>query len=542
MVDAEKKDNADHLEHPGEGQAQLANLGNQEEHELGKFESLKKYPKASFWCIYAVWCVLVLAFENQAGGSILSIPEFRKDFGHEFEGSYVLDTKWQSAFNGAPIASRSPTMFTSYRAVVGALGSGPLADIFGRKKVIGLALAFSITGITLEFVATTNELFFGGKFINGFAIGALSTVAVTYIGEITPLALRGLFTCLSALSYTLGPLVVAVIVNETGTMNSRWAYRAVFCAQYGFAAIAAIFLPFMPESPWYLAMKEKDEQALKSLSKLGHSGDEGRVRLAVIHQTLEQVSKETAGASYLECFRKSNLRRTIISISPLCIQSLSGITFAASYFTYYMQLAGYSTADSFKLQIVQQICSLIGNVMSWYLVDKVGRRPLTVYGLAFLTVILLITGGLALPGTLSFNRGTVALLMMYCWWYNVTIGATAYTILAEVSTSRLRIKTIALGLALQNALTTMWNFVLPYLFNPDQLNLGAKLAFIFGGLAVISLVHLWYNLPETAGRTYEELDEMFMKKIPARKFKNYTTEVTVRGEAVKTAMEKENNF
>ncbi|KAJ0326976.1 hypothetical protein COL5a_006532 [Colletotrichum fioriniae] len=138
--------------------------------------------------------------------------------------------------------------------------------------------------------------------------------------------------------------------------------------------------------------------------------------------------------------------------------------------------------------------------------------------------------------------GTVALLMMYCWWYNVTIGATAYTILAEVSTSRLRIKTIALGLALQNALTTMWNFVLPYLFNPDQLNLGAKLAFIFGGLAVISLVHLWYNLPETAGRTYEELDEMFMKKIPARKFKTYTTEVTVRGEAVKTAMEKENNF
>lgn len=75
-------------------------------------------------------------------------------------------------------------MFTSYRAVVGALGSGPLADIFGRKKVIGLALAFSITGITLEFVATTNELFFGGKFINGFAIGALSTVAVTYIGEV----------------------------------------------------------------------------------------------------------------------------------------------------------------------------------------------------------------------------------------------------------------------------------------------------------------------------------------------------------------------
>ncbi|GJC88033.1 general alpha-glucoside permease [Colletotrichum liriopes] len=532
MSDMEKKDHAAHLEHPNEAQSQLANLGNQEEHDLGKWESFRKYPKASFWCIYAVWCVLVLSFENQAGGSILSIPEFRKDFGHLYEGDYVLDAKWQSAFNGAPVAS----------AVAGALGSGNLADWLGRKKVIAIALAISFVGITLEFIATTNEVFFGGKFINGFAIGALSSVTVTYIGEITPLALRGLFTCLSALSYTLGPLVVALIINETGSFNNRWAYRAVFCGQYGFAAIAAILLPFMPESPWYLAMKEKDEHALKSLAKLGHPGDEGRVRLAVIHQTLQQVSRETAGASYLECFRKSNLRRTIISVSPLCIQSLSGIMFAASYFTYYMQLAGYSTADSFKLQIVQQCCSLIGNVMSWYLVDKMGRRPLTVYGLAILTVILLITGGLALPGTLSFNRGTVALLLLYCWWYNVTIGATAYTVLAEVATSRLRIKTIALGLAMQNGLNTMWSFVLPYLFNPDQLNLGAKITFIFGGLAVISLVHLWFNLPETAGRTYEELDEMFMKEIPARKFKDYTPDAAVRGQAVKSAMDKEDNL
>ncbi|GKT51167.1 maltose permease MAL31 [Colletotrichum spaethianum] len=532
MSDVEKKDNATHLEHPQEAQAQLATLGNQEEHEVGKIESFRKYPKASFWCIYAVWCVLVLSFENQAGGSILSIPEFRKDFGHLYEGDYVLDAKWQSAFNGAPVAS----------AVAGALGSGNLADWLGRKKVIAIALCFSFVGITLEFIATTNEVFFGGKFINGFAIGALSSVTVTYIGEITPLALRGLFTCLSALSYTLGPLIAAVIINETGNFNNRWAYRAVFCGQYGFAAIAAILLPFMPESPWYLAMKEKDEKALKSLAQLGYPGDEGRIRLAVIHRTLEQVSRETAGASYLECFRKSNLRRTIISVSPLCIQSLSGIMFAASYFTYYMQLAGYSTADSFKLQVVQQCCSLIGNVMSWYLVDKMGRRPLTIYGLAVLTVILLVTGGLALPGTLSFNRGTVALLLLYCWWYNVTIGATAYTVLAEVATSRLRIKTIALGLAMQNGLNTMWSFVLPYLFNPDQLNLGAKITFIFGGLAVISLVHLWYNLPETAGRTYEELDEMFMKEIPARKFKKYTPDAAVRGQVAKMAMDKENNF
>lgn len=65
--------------------------------------------------------------------------------------------------------------------------------------------------------------------------------------QVTPVTLRGLFTCLSALSYTLGPLVCALIVNYTGNVNTRWAYRAVFCAQYGFAAVATAGVFFMPE-------------------------------------------------------------------------------------------------------------------------------------------------------------------------------------------------------------------------------------------------------------------------------------------------------
>jgi hypothetical protein len=67
----------------------------------------------------------------------------------------------------------------------------------------------------------------------------------------------------------------------------------------------------------------------------------------------------------------------------------------------------------------------------------------------------------------------------------------------------------------------MWTFVLPYLFNPDEANLGAKTTFLFGGISVISLVYLWFCQPETSGRSFEEIDEMFAKRIPARKFKSY---------------------
>lgn len=70
----------------------------------------------------------------------------------------------------------------------------------------------------------------------------------------------------------------------------------------------------------------------------------------------------------------------------------------------------------------------------------------------------------------------------------------------------------------------MWAFVIPFLFNPDQANLGAKVSFIFGALAVLCIVYLWFYQPESAGRSYEELDEMFIKKVPAREFKTFKTE------------------
>jgi MFS transporter, SP family, general alpha glucoside:H+ symporter len=231
------------------------------------------------------------------------------------------------------------------------------------------------------------------------------------------------------------------------------------------------------------------------------------------------------------------LRRTVVSIAPLIIQQLTGVVFAASYSTYYAQLAGYSTEESFKLQIVQQIMSMVGNVISWFLIDKAGRRSLTLYGTIALTVVLWIMGGLAVGGTPGELKGAIAMILIYCFLYNLSIGSTAYTCLTETATSRLRIKTIAIGLASANCISVMWSFVLPYLFNPDKANLGGKLGFIFGGLCFPCIAFIWWYQPETKGRSYEELDEMFMKKVHARHFKEYKTEAESRGQVVKLKMD-----
>lgn len=268
----------------------------------------------------------------------------------------------------------------------------------------------------------------------------------------------------------------------------------------------------------------------KSLHKLGYTGEKQAKKLAIIEQTLDNVRRETDGVTYLECLRKSNLRRTIISVMPLIIQVFSGITFVAGYFTYYLQLAGYSTSMSYRLQIAQPVLSIVGNLMAAAVIDKIGRRNLTFYGLAVLTVFLMITGGLATRTEKPMLDGTVAFILIYSWWYNVSIGSTAFPLLSEVATSRLRVKTVAIGYSLQQAFNVMWQFVIPYMFNPDKANLGAKIAFIFGGASFLALIYLWYFQPETSGRSYQELDEMFANGVPARKFKTYKTTVQLQSE------------
>ncbi|KAI8210430.1 Maltose permease MAL61 [Colletotrichum sp. SAR 10_76] len=504
----------------GEHVEEIGHAATAEDHVETPLQAIKNQPWAFLWCVYAIYVLILTSFDNQAGGSILSIPKFRKDFGNEFNGDYVLPAKWQSAYSGAPVAS----------AVIGSIGAGYITDIIGRKWTYFISYIFIFVGITLETTSTTNEMFFAGKFIAGFPIGAFITVSMTYIGEIAPLALRGILTAAAAIAFTIGPFIVSLIVNATGARQDRWAYRAIFVSQYGVSGLGILVLAFMPESPWWLVNKGKMQKAMKSLSRLGYDAVQAEKRLSIITTTLAEVRKETEGASYAECFRKSNLRRTVISVMPLSIQALCGVYFVSAYSTYYQQLAGYSTQESFILAIVQQVISMLGNVVSWFLIDRVGRRGLTLYGMCILTTLLMITGGLAVAGTPGAVKGTVALLLIYCFFYNVTIGATAYSLLTEVATSRLRAKTASMALALQNALFTMWAFVIPFLFNPDQANLQAKVAFIFGAFSILSTVYLFLYQPEVAGRSYEELDEMFMKKVPARDFKSYKTEVEEKSE------------
>jgi SP family general alpha glucoside:H+ symporter-like MFS transporter len=234
---------------------------------------------------------------------------------------------------------------------------------------------------------------------------------------------------------------------------------------------------------------------------------------------------------------------------PLTIQAMSGVAFISSYGTYYFQLAGISTARSFQIACGAQALSIAGNIGAFLIIDRVGRRPLVLWAFGFLTVLLCITGELGTQthnhavvlghylspcfrriNQLTLYSATVGLTVFYNFAYNFAIGAVAYAIIAETATSRLRAKSIAISSTIQAALFTMWQFVLPYIFNPNEGNLGARTSFIFGGLSVLCWIYLYFYQPETARRSFEEIDEMFLKHVPARKFKGFKTDAEQMGE------------
>lgn len=156
--------------------------------------------------------------------------------------------------------------------------------------------------------------------------------------------------------------------------------------------------------------------------------------------------------TFLHCFQRLNLRRTIIAVAPLSIQTLVGISFIVIYMPYYVQLAGYSASQSFKLYLAYTVLSMAGNITSWYLTSRFGRRGLTIYGVALVMLVCLLSAGLGINRSLPYIRGVISLWVVNAFVYNASIGGTAYNILAELPTSRLRAKTSSLGLALQNSL------------------------------------------------------------------------------------------
>lgn len=155
--------------------------------------------------------------------------------------------------------------------------------------------------------------------------------------------------------------------------------------------------------------------------------------------------------------------------------------------------------------------------------ERYGRRTIFVNGLVLLAVLQLIIGILdCVPGRpTNVIWAESSLMLVWNFFYDMSVGPICFVIISECSATRVRSKSIAVATAAQAIVGIVMTIAIPYMINPTEANLQGKLGFFFGGLAAICFVWAYFRVPESGNRTYEELDILFDKKVPARMFASY---------------------
>jgi SP family general alpha glucoside:H+ symporter-like MFS transporter len=335
--------------------------------------------------------------------------------------------------------------------------------------------------------------------------------------------------------FAIGQFIGAGVVQSLLSRNDQWSYRVPYAVQWIWPAPLVLFALFMPESPWWLVRNRKYDAALKTIQRLtvGGEKDNARKTLAMMIHTDDLERNIEEGSSYLDCFKGSNLRRTEIACITFAGQVLAGSQFAYSG-TYFFEQAGMSPSNAYKLGLGGTAIAFVGTVLSWFLMKVLGRRTMYLGGMALMSIYLIIIGFLTLA---SHNNGVEwtqsALCVIWLFTFSLTVGPMGWAIAPEVSSTRLRSKTICLARNTYYIAIVVANTIEPYMMNPAAWNWRGKTGFFWFSFAFVTFLWGFFRLTETKGRTFEELDIMFAAKVPTRKFKHYHVDAYAEDLAIK---------
>lgn len=529
MAEKTLKNIGDHVElsdniHGAAELAVKAQLAAEQEHNMTFRQAIKHYKWAWFWSCAVTACIIMDGYDTALLGSLQAYPSFQFKFGHRVgdTSSYQLDAKWQVALG---LATPLGNLFGVYL-------NGFATERWGHKKTLIGTLLYLVAVIFIPFFSQSIEVLFVGELLCGVAWGVFTTMAPAYASEVCPVVLRSYLENTVVLCWGTGQLIAfAVLRGMAGMTTDPWAWRIPIAIQWFWPVVIIPLIAFAPESPWWLVRKGRIDEACHSVKRLSDlNKEQAEEAVALMRQTnsLEKAMHE--GTSILDCFRGSNLRRTEISCIAWVIQQLSGFV-VSGYGTYFFQQAGLQTTDSFSMSVGQGGLHFVVNVIAFYVTGVIGRRKLFLWGLAGEIFFWFLVGfsSFAPAGPLQGYLGSAFYM---CWFtiFQLSVGPVVYIIIGETSTTRLRSHTIGLARNAYN-LATVVNYVVgPYILNPTQGNWKGKCGFLTAGILIVCFAWGFFRLPEMKGRTYEELDILFARSVPARKFKDAPVDVA-SGEA-----------
>ena len=381
-------------------------------------------------------------------------------------------------------------------AVIGALAAGRVSDWIGRRFTVLITAVVFIVGVLLAAFTPTYPVLLVARIIIGLAVGSASMIVPLYIGEIVPPRVRGGLVSLNQLAITVGILSSYLIdYGLSGTGNWR--------LMFGLAAIpaAALFLGmlFQTESPHWLIRQGREDEARDVLRRVRHDSDiEGEIR------EVRELSRREAGVRELLSPRVRPL--LTVGVMLAVFQQITGINTVIYYAPTLLQGAGFGNSGALLANVVNGAVNVGMTIVAIWLLDKVGRRPLLLVGTAGMAVGMTITalsflGGENLTGALAIVA--VLGLLVYTGSFAIGLGPVFWLLIAEIYPLKIR------GAAMSVASMANWaaNFVVTVSFLTLLSAIGGVGAFfLFGFLTLVALAYFWRKVPETKGRSLQEIE------------------------------------
>lgn len=382
--------------------------------------------------------------------------------------------------------------------VVGCLVAGSLSDKYGRRPGLMLAAAiFFVSSLAMAF-SHNRDLFVFGRFVAGIGVGMASMLSPLYIAEVAPPGTRGRMVAINQLTIVTG-ILITNLVNYYLRNNGPDAWRWMV----GLGAVpSGIFLMgvlWLPESPRWLLKAGKDQKALAVLQKIGNE--------SFVQETVSNIKSSlkgtTAKFSYAAVFKKAVMPAVIVGIGLAVFQQFCGINVVFNFTTTIFASVGFSTDDQLKQTVFIGVVNLVFTLLAMWQVDKLGRKPLMIFGFVGLGVLYVVSAYLLQTKSPLAAWPLLAAIGVYA----MTIGPVTWVLISEIFPNHIR------GAATSVAVISLWlsYALLVFTFPILADKLGAYTPFyIYAGICVLGFLFVKVKVKETKGQTLEELENNFI--------------------------------
>ena len=392
--------------------------------------------------------------------------------------------------------------------IPGAMAAGFLSDRFGRRKVLFVcAVLYAISGV-LSAVPRTFSEFLVARFISGLGIGASSMICPVYIAEMAPKEWRGRLGSLFQLGIVTG-IFLTLFINARiqGLGNEAWnaasGWRWMLGAEVVPAMLLFAVLFFVPESPRWLLQAGRDAEALVILENIG-----GPAHAKSEADGVREVLGQEEGR-FIELFHARFRRPLIIAVLLMAFSQFSGINAIMYYSTKIFTTAGVGVQDSFTASAVVGLVNLLFTFIAIALVDKAGRRPLLLVGLAAQVLALGAVGWMFRAGI--HGIALLAAIVAFIAAFAMALGPIPWILCSEIFPTRVR------GRAMSLATFTIWSscYIVAQTFPMlnDSPHIGPALTFwVYAAFSLLGLFFVAKMVPETRNRSLEEIEASWMSR------------------------------